>query len=92
MASRQWIRGYAMLEVMQWPPQSADLNPIKHLWHHLKIRLREYDTLASGIAEVVGEGTKGVEWYSSICLPELIESMPRRVQAVLQAKGGYTKY
>jgi hypothetical protein len=35
-----------------------------------------------------------VEWekISVAECRELIESMPRRVQAVLKAKGGYTKY
>ena len=74
---------------MEWPPQSADLNPIGH---HLKIKLGEYDKPASGIAELWERVQK--EWNdipASVC-QNLIESMPRRVYAVLQAKGEYTKY
>ena len=76
---------------MVWPPQSADLNPIEDLWHHLKTRLGEYDRPASGIAELWKRVQKEWEAPASVC-QNLIASMPRRVQAVLQAKGGYTKY
>lgn len=86
-----WLRNSG-LEVMVWPPQSADLNPIEHLWHYLKARLGEYETPPASIAEL-WERVQ-VEWEkipASVC-QDLIESMPRRVQAVLEAKGGYTKY
>ena len=26
---------------MNWPAYSPDLNPIKHIWYHLKVRLYE---------------------------------------------------
>ena len=89
--AQNWLQASG-LQVMEWPPQSADLNPIEHLWHHLKIKLGEYDKPASGIAELWERVQK--EWNdipASVC-QNLIESMPRRVHAVLQAKGGYTKY
>ena len=80
------------MEVLTWPAQSPDLNPIEHLWAHLKRKLQGYETAPKGILEF-WERVQ-VEWEkieSSVC-QELVESMPRRVEAVLKAKGGYTKY
>ena len=54
--------------------------------------MAEYLEQPEGIMEL----WKGVEVEWNKIGPEvcqnLIESMPRRVQAVLKAKGGYTKY
>ena len=72
--------------------QSPDLNPIGHLWEHIKRRLAEYETPPSGILELWDRVE--VEWDKiapEVC-QNLIESMPRRVEAVLKAKGGHTKY
>ena len=77
---------------MKWPAQSADLNPIEHLWHLFKRRLGEYDYPPSSIHQL-WERVQ-VEWenISAAECQSLIESMPRRIEAVLKAKGGYTKY
>ena len=79
-------------KVLHWPAQSPDLNPIEHLWNHLKRRLGEYERAPGGILELWERVEK--EWNkidAEVC-QNLIESMPRRVAAVLKAKGGYTKY
>ena len=86
----EWLQDGG-LEVIVWPPQSEDLNPIEHLWHHLKTRLGDYERPTSRIGELWERAQK--EWEAippSVCLI-LISSMPRKVQAILQAKGGYTK-
>ena len=80
------------IEVMEWPAQSPDLNPIEHLWWHLKKRLKEYETEPSGIHEL-WERVQ-TEWDAipaQVCI-DLIESMPSRVAEVLKSRGGYTKY
>jgi transposase len=30
------------IEVIDWPPYSPDLNPIKHVWRHLKEWVHEH--------------------------------------------------
>ena len=40
------------LEVMVWPPQSADLNPIENLWLYLKNKLQEYEVDPRSIQEL----------------------------------------
>ena len=80
------------IQVLSWPAQSPNLNPIEHLWDHLKHELQEYETLPCGAYEL---WDRLVEEWNAIA-PEvcqnLIESMSRRIQAVIRAKGGHTKY
>lgn len=81
-----WLNNSGM-EVMVWPPQSADLNTIEHIWHHVKQRLDAYDSPPSSIAQL-WERVQ-VEWEkipAEVC-QNLLENMPRRVQAVLKANG-----
>ena len=88
---KEWLEEQEF-KTMGWPAQSPDLNPIEHLWGWLKRRLAEYENPPNGILEL-WERVQ-VEW-DKIPVGEcqkLIESMPRRIQAVLRAKGGYTKY
>ena len=80
------------IQVLWWPAQSPDLNPIEHLWYHLKMKLGQYEEAPRGILELWERVDK--EWNkigAEVC-QNLIASMPRRVQAVIRAKGGYTKY
>jgi hypothetical protein len=80
------------LEVLDWPPQSPDLNPIEHLWGHLKRRLCRHETIPKGVHELWVRIQD--EWNAippEVC-EELIRSMPSRVAAVHKVKGRYTKY
>lgn len=80
------------VRVLNWPPYSPDMNPIEHLWdimgRQLQRRIPQPGTLAELRAALVEE------WNN---IPQrqingLINSMPRRVRAVLGANGGHTRY
>ena len=54
-------------------------------------KLGEYENPPIGITELWERAEEWNDIPASVC-QNLIESMPRRVVAVLAAKGGYTKY
>ena len=89
--AKEWLKNNN-IQVLPWPAQSPDLNPIEHLWQHLKRRPGGHPTPPGGILELWERVEK--EWEvipQSVCR-DLVVSMPRRVAAVIKAKGGYTKY
>lgn len=80
------------IKVLDWPPQSPDLNPIENIWVELKRKLNSYLEEPKSMYELWGcvqEVWNGIP--AEICT-HLIESMPRRIDAVFKVKGGYTKY
>ncbi|EGO23674.1 hypothetical protein SERLADRAFT_349832, partial [Serpula lacrymans var. lacrymans S7.9] len=89
---KEWLYDQGF-RTMVWPPaQSPNLNYIKYRWGCLKRRLAEYEHPPNGMEEL-WERIQ-VEW-EKIAVAEccnLIESIPRRIQVVLKAKIGYTKY
>ena len=78
------------VNVMAWPAQSRDMNPIENLWDELGRRLDQHTPRNKDqLWEIVKD-----EWYqiSTEVTKKLVESMQRRLQAVIDAKGGHTRY
>ena len=89
--AQKWMDDQGIV-LLDWPAQSPDLNPIEHLWDHTKKQLRKYPTPPTGVWDLwerVVEVWNNIE--PEVC-QNLIESMPRRLEAVIKAKGGNTKY
>jgi transposase len=80
------------IQVLDWPSQSPDLNPIEHLWSSLKRKLNSFDTVASSVVELWDRIECEWEAIPADVCAGLIASMPNRIREVLKAKGGYTKY
>lgn len=80
------------INILDWAPQSPDLNPIEHLWQHVKQRLGEYSTMPKGVWEIWERVAEVWNEIPPEVCQNLIESMPRRLEAVIKAKGGHTKY
>lgn len=75
---------------MKWPSQSPELNPIEHLWDEIGRRLR--NDHSSNETELFEKVKRIWNEIPKQTLEKLVDSMPRRCQAVLDAKGYATKY
>ena len=87
------------IELLKWPPYSPDLNPIEHMWWHLKRAVYDVNPQFDQITGPKAQHDALVEvlpqaWakISDQTLGNILESMPRRIQAVLAADGWQTKY
>ncbi len=88
-STKSWINDHGV-GVLDWPENSPDPNPIENLWGIVKRKKRNKrpknaDELKATVKET---------WAS---IPpqqchKLITSMPRRIEAVIKAKGAPTKY
>ena len=75
-----------------WPALSPDLNPIEHIWDMLGGRILARDPPVQSIRQL--EAALHREWHqlSQQDIRSLTLGMRRRVEVVIQARGGYTRY
>uniref|UniRef100_A0AAZ3NT21 Tc1-like transposase DDE domain-containing protein n=2 Tax=Oncorhynchus tshawytscha TaxID=74940 RepID=A0AAZ3NT21_ONCTS len=83
-ATLEWFKG-ENLNVLEWPSQSPDLNPIENLWYDLKIAVHQRNS--SNFKELeqfcLGEWAK----IPVARCAKLIETYPKRLAAVIAEKG-----
>ncbi|KAK0134694.1 Transposable element Tcb1 transposase [Merluccius polli] len=78
--------------VLKWPPHSPDLNPIEHLWDVVEREIRIMDVQPTNLQQLRDAIMSIWTKLSEECFQYLVESVPRRIKAVLKAKGGPTRY
>ncbi len=76
--------------VLDWPANSPDLNPIENLWGIVKRKMR--DTRPNNADELKATVKETCASIPPQQCHKLITSMPRRIEAVIKAKGAPTKY
>ena len=76
--------------LMDWPPQSPDLNPIENVWGYVKQELKKYSP--KNIQELKGNISKILSEIPSAFFEKLIKSMHGRCLAVIKAKGCHINY
>ena len=87
MQERLWDKS---LNVLVWPSQSPDLNSFEHLWRDLKIAV-QWCSL-SNLTEFERICREEWEKLRKYRCAKLVASNPRRLKAVITAKGAWTKY
>ncbi len=78
--------------LLKWPPQSPDLNPIEHLWDVVEREIQIMDVQPTNLQQLYDAIMLIWTKISEECFQHLVKSMPRRIKAVLNAKGGPTLY
>ncbi len=86
--TKSWFNDHGVT-VLDWPANSPDLNPIENLWGIAKRRMR--DTRANNADDLTAIKATWASITPEQC-HRLIAFMPRRIDAVIHAKGGPTKY
>ena len=80
------------IHVFPWPARSPDMNPIEYVWDMLGRRVKNRRPRPESLQEL--RRALGEEWelIPQEDIANQIESMPRRIDAVIQARGGNTRY
>jgi hypothetical protein len=90
-SSTAYLQSEAVTSV-PWPAMSPDLNPIDYIWDMLGRRIQARESPVQNIRQL--EAALHREWQqlSQQDIRRLTGGMRRRVEAVIQARGGYTWY
>jgi hypothetical protein len=95
-----WFRARGITQIENWPAYSPDLNPIEHIWWHLKVRVYEMfpevaaDKSESEDARQRLESCIQAAWdtLDESLFNNLYASMHDRMEACIAAQGWHTKY
>jgi hypothetical protein len=88
--SMNWFRN-KRITLLEWPGNSPDLNPIENLWQFMKRRINRerYTSMTTLKNEILCAWRECVT--PELCA-KLVESMPRRIKAVMKNHGYPIKY
>ncbi len=73
--------------LLKWPPQSPDLNPIEHLWDVVEREILIMDVQTTNLQKLCDAIMTIWTNISEECFQHLVDSMTRRIKAVLKTKG-----
>jgi hypothetical protein len=85
MSIQKWFVEIGV-EELDWPVQTPNLNTIEHLWDELERLIVQHQCPTSLMLVA--------EWkqFPAAMFQHLVESLPRRVEAVIASKVGPTPY
>lgn len=88
--AKKWFVDQNLNVMIDWPPQSPDMNPIEHVWDYIGRKIQNerffnHESLFLRIKHI---------WDNLPIdfLHRLVDSMPKRVKELKSKKGGVTSY
>ncbi len=88
----KWFADWPTIRLIKWPSNIPGLNPIENVWSWMKQKLmdssaKNLDEWRREILELWTLRIDDIQYLKS-----LVESMPRRLQEVIDREGWTTKY
>ena len=90
-ATKLWLEKNKF-SVLVWPPQSPDMNPIEHMWNELERCIRKRRNIPKSTNELWLAIEKEWETISIPFCQKLISTIPKRIDDLKKAKGGFTRW
>lgn len=82
----------ANIQVMAWPANSPDLNPIEHIWDQLKRRVRAAEEDVHNQQQLIELLKRCWEDIPEENIRHVIRTMPSRLRECISKRGGHTRY
>lgn len=80
------------INVLPWPSKSPDLNPIENVWGEMTKYIYKHDFRPRNQQELLQKIRESWGLISQDYVRNLVVSMPRRLQNVINSNGSMTKY
>jgi transposase len=90
-STKDWLNNQN-INVLPWPANSPDLNPIENVWRKMKFSINRSNPRPKNKSELIELITKVWNEFSLRDCRNLIDSMPKRINTVIKSKGYPTKY
>ena len=89
--TKEWLCDYGV-SLLYHPLNSPDLSPIEPVWHELKKIVRALPHPPTSVDELKSTVLAAWDQLDIADVDKYIHSMPDRVAAIFQAKGGHTHF
>jgi transposase len=90
-STEAWFKQHG-ITLLFHPASSPDLNPIEHIWYELKKILRYHTHPPTFLHELKAAIHEAWAQIPQATIDKHIDCMPDHVRAIINAKGGHTKY